>query len=58
MKKLDELDVSLILLLMFFIVFLVYRVMWENISRLETIIHLLGMVVSNTMITLTLTKRR
>lgn len=58
MKKLDELDVFLILLLMFFIVFLAYRVMWENISRLETIIHLLGMVVSNTMITLTLTKRR
>lgn len=58
MKKLDELDVSLILLLMVFIVFLAYRVMWENISRLETIIHLLGMVVSNTMITLTLTKRR
>lgn len=58
MKKLDELDVSLILLLMLFIVFLAYRVMWENISRLETIIHLLGMVVSNTMITLTLSKRR
>jgi len=58
MKKLDELDVSLILLLMVFIVFLAYRIMWENISRLETIIHLLGMVVSNTMITLTLTKRR
>ena len=58
MKKLDELDISLILLLMVFIVFLAYRVMWENISRLETIIHLLGMVVSNTMITLTLTKRR
>lgn len=58
MKKLDELDVSLILLLMFFIVFLAHRIMWENISRLETIIHLLGMVVSNTMITLTLTKRR
>jgi len=58
MKKLDELDVSLILLLMVFIVFLAYRVIWENISRLETIIHLLGMVVSNTMITLTLTKRR
>lgn len=58
MKKLDELDVSLILLLMCFIVFLAYRIMWENISRLETIIHLLGMVVSNTIITLTLTKRR
>lgn len=58
MKKLDELDVFLILLLMLFIVFLAYRIMWENISRLETIIHLLGMVVSNTMITLTLTKRR
>ena len=58
MKKLDELDVSLILLLMVFIVFLAYRIMWENISRLGTIIHLLGMVVSNTMITLTLTKRR
>lgn len=58
MKKLDELDISLILLLMVFIVFLAYRIMWENISRLETIIHLLGMVVSNTMITLTLTKRR
>lgn len=58
MKKLDELDVSLILLLMCFIVFLAYRIMWENISRLETIIHLLGMVVSNTMITLTLSKRR
>ena len=58
MKKLDELDVSLILLLMGFIVFLAYRIMWENISRLETIIHLLAMVVSNTMITLTLTKRR
>lgn len=58
MKKLDELDVSLILLLMVFIVFLAYRIMWENISRLETIIHLLGIVVSNTMITLTLTKRR
>ena len=58
MKKLDELDVSLILLLMFFIVFLAYIIMWENISRLETVIHLLGMVVSNTMITLTLTKRR
>ena len=58
MKKLDELDISLILLLMAFIVFLAYRIMWENISRLETIIHLLGMVVSNTMITLTLTKRR
>lgn len=58
MKKLDELDVSLILLLMFFIVFLAYRIMWENISRLETIIHLLGMVVSNTIITSTLTKRR
>ena len=58
MKKLDELDVSLILLLMVFIVFLAYRIMWENISRLETIIHRLGMVVSNTMITLTLTKRR
>ena len=58
MKKLDELDVSLILLLMVFIVFLAYRIMWGNISRLETIIHLLGMVVSNTMITLTLTKRR
>ena len=58
MKKLDELDVSLILLLMFFIVFLAYRIMRENISRLETVIHLLGMVVSNTMITLTLTKRR
>lgn len=58
MKKLDELDVSLILLLMVFIVFLAYRIVWENISRLETIIHLLGMVVSNTMITLTLTKRR
>ena len=58
MKKLDELDVSLILLLMVFIVFLAYRIMWENISRLETIIHLLGMVVSNTIITLTLTKRR
>ena len=58
MKKLDELDVSLILLLMLFIVFLAYRIMWENISRLETIIHMLGMVVSNTMITLTLTKRR
>lgn len=58
MKKLDELDVSLILLLMVFIVFLAYRIMWENISRLETIIHLLGIVVSNTIITLTLTKRR
>ena len=58
MKKLDELDISLILLLMVFIVFLAYRIMWENISRLETIIHLLGMVVSNTIITLTLTKRR
>ena len=58
MKKLDELDVSLILLLMVFVVFLADRIMWENISRLETIIHLLGIVVSNTMITLTLTKRR
>ena len=58
MKKLDELDISLILLLMVFIVFLAYRIMWENISRLETIIHLLGIVVSNTIITLTLTKRR
>ena len=58
MKKLDELDISLILLLMVFIVFLAYRIMWENISRLETIIHLLGMVVCNTMITLTVTKRR
>ena len=58
MKKLDELDISLILLLMVFIVFLAYRIMWENISRLETIIHLLGIVVSNTIITLKITKRR
>lgn len=58
MKKLDELDVSLILLLMFFIVFLVYRIAWENISRLETLIHLAGIVISNTIITLILSKRR
>lgn len=58
MKKLDDFDITLILLLMFFIVFLGYRVIWENMSRLETVIHLLGMVASNTMIMTTLTKRR
>ena len=58
MKKLDELDVSLILMLMFFIVFLTYRIAWENVSRLETILYLFGIVISNAVITLTLSKRR
>lgn len=58
MKNFDEAVVSLILLLMFFIVFLAYRIAWENISRLETMIHLVGIVVANTMMILTLTTRR
>lgn len=58
MKNFDEAVISLILLLMFFIVFLAYRIAWENISRLETIIHLVGIVVANTMMILTLTTRR
>lgn len=58
MKNFDEAGISLILLLMFFIVFLAYRIAWENISRLETIIHLVGIVVANTMMILTLTTRR
>ena len=58
MKNFDEAVISLILLLMFFIVFLAYRIAWENISRLETMIHLVGIVVANTMMILTLTTRR
>lgn len=58
MKNFNEVVVSLILLLMFFIVFLAYRIAWENVSRLETMIHLVGIVVANTMMILTLTTRR